>query len=129
MIDRESFLGAASRGRAHADTSVGREVELRLGGQSYRLIVRRLGATRYGVELDGSAVDVDIERLGRGQSRLSLGGTTFTVVSSVQGGDHLVEIDGVAHRCSRDDAGIVRAPAASLVVGIDVEPDQVVDGR
>ena len=126
VIDRESFLGAASRGRAHADTAVGREVELRLGGQSYRVVVRRLGATRYGIELDGSAVDVDIERLGRGQSRLSLGGTTFSVVSSVQGGDHLVEIDGVAHRCSRDDAGIVRAPAASLVVGIDVEPDQVV---
>ena len=27
-----------------------------------------------------------------------------------QGSDHLVEVDGVAHRFSRDDAGIVRAP-------------------
>ncbi len=125
-IDRIGFYGAASRGRAHLDTSVGREIELRLAGQSYRLEVRRLGAARYDVELDGVVVAVDVERLGRGQSRLAFGGLTFAVVSSVQGSDHLVEVDGVAHRCSRDDAGIVRAPAASLVVGIDVEADDMV---
>ena len=39
-----------------------------------------------------------------------------------QGSDHLVEVDGVAHRFSRDDAGVVRAPAAALVVGVDVAP-------
>ena len=49
------------------------------------------------------------------------------VVSSVQGTDHLVEVDGVAHRFSRDDAGIVRAPAAALVVAVDVAPGDVVE--
>ena len=33
----------------------------------------------------------------------------------------------MAHRFSRDDAGIVRAPAAALVVGVDVAPDDVVE--
>jgi acetyl/propionyl-CoA carboxylase alpha subunit/acetyl-CoA carboxylase carboxyltransferase component len=125
-IDRAAFFGAASRGRAHADTAVGREVELRHAGQSYRLHVRRLGVTRYDVALDGLVVRVSAERLGRGHSRLSVGDATFAVVSSVQGSEHLVEVDGVAHRCSRDDAGIVRAPAAALVVGVDVGPDDVV---
>jgi acetyl/propionyl-CoA carboxylase alpha subunit/acetyl-CoA carboxylase carboxyltransferase component len=125
-LGRDAFFNAASRGRAHADASVGREIELRFAGQSYRLTVRRLGATRYRIEMDGSVVTVDMERVGRGRSRMVIGGTAFAVTSSVQGSDHLVEIDGVAHRCSRDDAGVVRAPAASLVVGIDVEPDQVV---
>ena len=44
-----------------------------------------------------------------------------------QGSDHLIEVDGVAHRFSRDDAGIVRAPAAALVVGVDVAPDDIVE--
>ena len=126
-IDRAAFFGAASRGRAHADTSVGREIELRLAGQSYRLDgppTRRRAVRRRAGRGRG-------RRRGRAprsgvSSRLSFGGLTFAVVSSVQGSDHLVEVDGVAHRCSRDDAGIVRAPAASLVVGIDVQPDQVV---
>ena len=48
-------------------------------------------------------------------------------MSSVQGSDHLIEVDGVAHRFSRDDAGVVRAPAAALVVAVDVAPGDVVE--
>ncbi len=70
---------------------------------------------------------VDVEAMGRGRSRLTIGGRSFNVVSSTQGSDHLIEVDGVAHRFSRDDAGIVRAPATALVVGVDVAPDDVVE--
>ena len=74
-IDRAAFLGWASRGRPHADTDVGREIELRHGGQSYRRRGPPSSApTRYDVELDGVAVAVDVERLGRGRSRLTFGG-------------------------------------------------------
>ena len=65
--------------------------------------------------------------MGRARCRLTIGGRTFMVVSSTQGSDHLIEVDGVAHRFSRDDAGIVRAPAAALVVGVDVAPDDIVE--
>ena len=47
-------------------------------------------------------------------------------MSAIDGGTHLVEVDGVAHRFSRDDAGILRAPATALVVGVDVGPGDVV---
>ena len=126
-LDRAMFLSWASRGRPQADTEIGREVELRHGGQSCRVAVRRVGPTRYEVELDGVSVVVDVERMGRSRSRLKIGDRSFTVVSSTQGSDHLIEVDGVAHRFSRDDAGIVRAPAAALVVNVDVVPDDVVE--
>ena len=126
-LDRAMFLSWASRGRPQADTEIGREVELRHGGQSCRVAVRRVGPTRYEVELDGVSVVADVERMGRSRSRLKIGDRSFTVVSSTQGSDHLIEVDGVAHRFSRDDAGIVRAPAAALVVNVDVVPDDVVE--
>ena len=43
-----------------------------------------------------------------------------------QGLRYLVEVDGIAHRVSRDDAGIVRASAPALVVSVAVtEGDEV----
>ena len=132
--ERAIFLGWASRGRPFVDVQVGREVEFRHGGRAYRVDVRRVGPSRYEIGLSGSSVTsrsssviVDVERLGRARSRLTIAGRSFAVVSSVQDTDHLVEVDGVAHRFSRDDAGIVRAPAAALVVGVDVAPDDIVE--
>jgi acetyl/propionyl-CoA carboxylase alpha subunit/acetyl-CoA carboxylase carboxyltransferase component len=126
-LARQRFLGWASRGRPQVDAEVGHVVDLRHGGQSYKVTVRQIGTSRYEVELGGVAIVADVERLGRARSRLTIGGHRFAVVSSIQGSDHLVEIDGVAHRYSRDDAGIVRAPAAALVVGVDVAVDDVVE--
>ena len=100
---------------------------MRNGGHSYRVDVRRVGVARYHVTLDGHSVSVDAERHGPVRSRLDVGGVSHPVVSSVQDTDHLVEVDGVAHRFSRDDAGVVRAPAAALVVSVAVEAGAVVD--
>ena len=84
---------------------------------------------RYELDVDGYVVVVDRSRLGRARQRLTIDGRTYSVVSSVHGTDHLVEVDGVAHRCSRDDAGVVRAPAAALVVAVHVAPgDEVQPG-
>ncbi|MDQ3544139.1 MAG: fused acetyl/propionyl-CoA carboxylase subunit alpha/methylmalonyl-CoA decarboxylase subunit alpha, partial [Actinomycetota bacterium] len=126
-LERSRFLGWASRGRPHVDTTLGREVELRHGAVSYRLLVRQLGAHDYAVRLGADEVDVTFERLGQARARVSIKGRTYRVVSSTHGSEHLVEIDGVAHRFSRDDAGVVRAPAAALVVGVDVQPGDLVE--
>jgi acetyl/propionyl-CoA carboxylase alpha subunit/acetyl-CoA carboxylase carboxyltransferase component len=125
--DRENFLSWASRGRPQADIDVAHIVELRHGGNGYRVEVRRIGRSRYEVVLDGRTVTADVDRLGDVRSRIRVGGHTYTVVSSTYGTDHLVEVDGVAHRYSRDDAGIVRAPAAALVVAVSVEPGSEVE--
>ena len=77
-LDRAMFLSWASRGRPQADTEIGREVELRHGGQSCRVTVRQVGPTRYEVELDGVSVVVDVERMGRSRSRLTIGERSFT---------------------------------------------------
>jgi acetyl/propionyl-CoA carboxylase alpha subunit len=129
-IDRSRFFGWASRGRPQLDDGHGREIELRHGANAYRLLVRRVGPTLFVVELDGRRLVVARDSLGRAQSRLTISGRSYSVVSSIDGSDHLVEVDGVAYRFSRDDAGILRAPASALVVGVDVVPgDEVVAGE
>ena len=125
-LDRASFLGWASRGRPRADVDIGRRIELRHSGQTYEIGLRQMSPSRHEVELDGVVAVVDVERLGRNRVLLTIAGQRYVVVSSSQGTDHLVEVDGAFHRFSRDDAGIVRAPATALVVGVDVAPDDVV---
>ena len=53
----------------------------------------------------------------------------FRLVTGTHGPIHLVEVDGVTHRVSRDEGGVVRSPAPALVVatplavGDEVEAD------
>ena len=125
--DQATFLGWANRGRPQATLDVGHDIELRQGAQSYVVGVRSLGPTRFEVTLHGVTALVDVERLGRSRSRLTIGQDAFGIVSTTQDSDQLVEVDGVAHRFSRDDAGVVRAPSSALVVGVDVAVDDVVE--
>jgi acetyl/propionyl-CoA carboxylase alpha subunit/acetyl-CoA carboxylase carboxyltransferase component len=126
-MDRAAFFGWARRGRPQSEIAIGQRLELRYRGQPYPVQLRRVSGGRAEVELDGVVAVVDVERLGRGRSRLRFGERRFTVVSSVQGSDHLIEVEGVAHRFSRDDAGIVRAQAAALVVAVHVVPGDIVE--
>ena len=125
--ERERFFEWARRGRPRAGTDVGHEIELRSGVTPAQVWVGRLGPGRYRLVLDGQAVTVALERLGRTHSRLSIGDSRFRVVSSVQRSDHLVEVEGVAHRFSRDDGGVLRASAAALVVAVHVAVGDVVE--
>ena len=98
-------------------------------GTAYRLRVSRCRAARYRVELDGVAVDVDVDRPGRFERLLRVGGRAFSVLSVAQGTDYLIEVDGAVHRLSGGEAGLVRAPAAAMVVAIPVQAgDEVAEG-
>ena len=125
--ERERFFGWARRGRPRAGTDVGHEIEMRSGVTPARVWVGRLGPGRYRLVLDGQPVTVTLERLGRTHSRMSIGDSRFRVVSSTQRSDHLVEVEGVAHRFSRDDGGVLRASAAALVVAVHVAVGDVVE--
>ena len=111
---------AAGRSASH---EIGREVELRHRGQAYRLDRRARSARgRYRVGVDGG----DRRRrasIGSGgcdePAHRSAAGA-HPVVSVAGPPDHLVEVDGVVHRVSRDDGGMVRAPAPALVVAVPV---------
>ena len=125
-IDRDRFFGWASRGRPQLDGSGGQQVELRHGATAYRVNVRRVSRHCFVIGVAGQSLVVERNPLGRARSRLTIAGRPFSVVSAIDGATHLVEVDGVTHRFSRDDAGIVRAPASALVVAVDVHPGDVV---
>ena len=49
-----------------------------------------------------------------------MNGQRYRLVTSTHGPVHLVEVDGVTHRVSRDEGGVVRSPAPALVVATPV---------
>ncbi|MGZ4247631.1 MAG: carboxyl transferase domain-containing protein, partial [Solirubrobacteraceae bacterium] len=125
--DRARFYALARRGRPRADLEVSRTHELSHRGQSYRLSVSQVAPDRYRVTLDGQPVEVSVRELGSHERRLEVLGRTHRTVTSTQGEDLLVEVDGVPHRVSRDDGGIVRAPGPALVVAVPVSAGDIVE--
>jgi len=126
-FERRAFYAAASRGRPQAREEIGRTVELRHRGETYRLAVAQTGPRRYKVEVEGSSLEVEVERLRRFARRLSIGDRAFRVECVAHGPDLLVEVDGVAHRLSGDQGGVIRAPSPALVVSVNVAPDDEVE--
>ena len=121
-LDRVRFLSSAARGRPEADAEIGHEVELRWGGQEYRIHVATGDLDGwYRLTLDDVVADVVVERVGGSHGRITMGTRSHRFVSQSFRAEHLVEIDGVSHRLSRDDGGLLRAPAVSLVVSVEVK--------
>ncbi|HTI32358.1 MAG TPA: biotin carboxylase N-terminal domain-containing protein, partial [Miltoncostaea sp.] len=128
-IELERFYASARRGRPKAVHEIARAMELHHRGQTYRLSVARTGPGRYAVTVPEGRVDVRVDRFGRFESRFWVNGREHRVVTVASPPDHLLEVDGVAHRVSRDEGGLVRAPAPSLVVAVAAAVgDQVVAG-
>lgn len=131
-VDRARFYAFARRGRPQARPEVGRRMDLRHRGQGYSFRVEQLGPERYRVAVDGSTVELDVERLGEHERRLVLPEGSYRTAISRQGGDLLVEVDGVPHRISHDEGGVVRSRAPGVVVAVpvgvgdEVEADDVV---
>jgi acetyl/propionyl-CoA carboxylase alpha subunit/acetyl-CoA carboxylase carboxyltransferase component len=117
---QDHLFASAERGRPEVGHETSLQVDVRVGGEAYRLQVSRSRPRRYHVELDGRLVDVDVERSGRFELRLSVGDESFDVLSVAQGPDYLVEVDGAVHRISGGEAGLVRVPAPAMVVAIPI---------
>ncbi|SFL54891.1 carboxyl transferase domain-containing protein [Geodermatophilus ruber] len=116
--ERQAFLASARGGRPRAPHEVGRTVELGMRGQVYRPTVATVDRDRYRVQLDDRVLDVEIDRLGPLESRLTALGQRYSVVAVEAPGSHLVEVDGETHRVTRDAGGVVRAPAPAVVVAV-----------
>src|SRR4029077_21094286 len=86
---QDRLLTSAERGRPEVGHEAMHQVNVRVGGEAYKLGVARSRPARYRVELDGRSVDVDVERSGRFELRLRAGGRTFDVLSVAQGPDYL----------------------------------------
>jgi acetyl/propionyl-CoA carboxylase alpha subunit/acetyl-CoA carboxylase carboxyltransferase component len=118
--ERGRFFLSAAGGRPQTDMEPGHRVNLLLGGASYTFEVYQVGARRYRLLVDGSRIEADAERAGPFERCLAAAGRTFRVVSIREGTETLVEVDGLPHRVSADDGGLVRAPSPGVLVNIAV---------
>ena len=125
-IELRGFLASAARGRPAVRPEIGHRTKLRARGTTHTIDVRRLGPSAYRVVVEGRPIALEIERVGRFERWLTLGGHRHRVVSVVEGDTHRIEIDGVPHRITRDEGGIVRAPAPSMVLQVAVAPGDLV---
>lgn len=125
--DRARFYAFARRGLPQAAGALSRTYELRHRGQSYRLAVSQIAPERDRVTVDRQSVELVVRRLGPHERRLELLGRTHRTLTSSRGDDLLVEVDGVPHRISRDNVGLVRTPGPALVVSITVSPGDIVE--
>ncbi len=126
---RQRFLTSASRGRPELDDEVGHRIQLRHRGASYDLHVLKVAGERYRVRVDGVPVDLTVRSVSRFERRVTRGGHRHRVLTVTEGLRYFVEVDGVSHSLSRDDGGIIRAPAPGVVVSVRVRPgDEVAEG-
>jgi acetyl/propionyl-CoA carboxylase alpha subunit/acetyl-CoA carboxylase carboxyltransferase component len=125
------LLATARGGRPQVQHDLGRPLDLKLRGASYRVRVARTGPKRFRVEIgaDGEAqpADVEIERFDATSGRITVNGTRFRLTSATHGTVLMVEVDGVTHRISRDEGGVVRSPAPALVVATPLAVDDEVE--
>jgi acetyl/propionyl-CoA carboxylase alpha subunit/acetyl-CoA carboxylase carboxyltransferase component len=125
-IELRGFLASAARGRPAVRGEIGRHVKLRVRGITHPVWVRRLGRQAYRVTVADHAIDVEVERVGPFERWLSVGARRHRLVSVAASDSHRIEVDGVPHRVERDEGGIVRAPAPSIVLAIAVAPGDLV---
>ena len=119
-LERAGFLASARGGRPRASHAIGRKVELNYQGQAYGLTVGQIGPRGYRIVGDCGDLVVEVERLGAYESRLILGHHRFQVVTVAGPTGFLVEVDGISHRISQDEAGLVRAASPAVVVAMPV---------
>ena len=119
-LERAGFLASARGGRPRATHAIGRRVELNYQGQAYTLTVGQIGPRSYRVAGDNGELVVDVERLVEFESRLTLGNQRFHVVTVAGPTGFLVEVDGMSHRISQDEAGLIRAASPAVVVAMPV---------
>ena len=128
QLERDAFLRAARGGRPKASHDVGREIELGYRGQTYALNIAQISPRRYRVEVPGGGVvELDLERQSQFESRLTIGNRRHQIVASTSAAGHLVEVDSVSHRVSRDEGGMVRSPAPAVVVALRAAPGDEVE--
>ena len=125
--DRARFYALARRGRPQAAQALSRTYDLNHRGNSYRIDVSQIGPDHHRVKIEGHVLEISTRRLGPHERRLHLRGHAHRTLTSFQGEDLLVAVDGVPHRISRGDAGTVRNLSPAVVVSIPVAVGDIVE--
>ncbi|AGL17137.1 acetyl/propionyl-CoA carboxylase alpha subunit [Actinoplanes sp. N902-109] len=118
--EQQRLLSTAFGGRPQVQHRSGTPLDLKLRGVSYRLRVARVGAHlfRVGIEAGGEVrtADVELDRFDAYAGQIVVNGSRHRLLTGTHGPIHLVEVDGVTHRISRDEGGVLRSPMPALVV-------------
>ncbi|MFO0548308.1 MAG: carboxyl transferase domain-containing protein [Polyangiaceae bacterium] len=131
-VERAQFYASASRGRPKVPDDASFHTRLDWEGQRYHLVVRQRSSTEYEVRAEGCVVPVRVERTHPHEAWLvfSTGANpaeqSFRVLSTSSGFEHVVEVDGVTHRVTRDMGGAVRAPGPAVVLSMPVAAGELV---
>src|SRR6201999_420654 len=124
-VERQRLLSTAFGGRPQVQHESGRPLDLKLRGVGYRVRVARVGAHRFRVGIEAGdntgTADVELNRFDRHTGQIVVNDTRYHLLIGTHGPIHLVEVDGVAHRVSRDEGGVIRSPAPALVVATPLE--------
>ncbi|MEQ0559881.1 biotin carboxylase N-terminal domain-containing protein [Amycolatopsis sp. NEAU-NG30] len=131
-VSVQRLLSTAHGGRPQVQHETGRPLDLKLRGVGYRVSVARAGRTRFRVGISAGAsdvhhADVEIHRFDAHSGQILVNGQRFRLVAATHGPIHLVEVDGVTHRISLDEGGVVRSPAPALVVATPLAVDDEVE--
>ena len=124
QIEVTRLLESAHGGRPQVQHQVGRPVDFKLRGTPYQVTVLQTGPQRFRVSVAAGGVEhvveAEVERLDDFHARMTVGDQRYRLVTATHGPVHLVEVDGVTHRVSRDEGGVLRSPAPALVVATPV---------
>lgn len=123
-VEVTRLLESAHGGRPQVQHKVGRAVDFKLRGTAYKVTVLQIGPHRFRVGVAAGGVEhvvvADVERLDEFHTRMTVGDQRYHLVTATHGPVHMVEVNGVAHRVSRDEGGVLRSPAPALVVASPV---------
>ncbi len=132
-VSKRRLLATAHGGRPSVQHDPGRPLDLKLRGASYRVRVTRLGPRRFQAEIAAGGTvrlaDAEVERFDEHSGRIVVNGRRYRLITATHGPIHLVEVDGVTHRVSRDEGGVVRSPAPALVVATPVAAGDEVEAN
>ena len=125
-VEQAQFYASAVRGRPEVRSKVGHQVELQYAQRSYLITTYRLGVRQYRMEIGGSRIEAQLDRVGRFEYWLTVGKDRHHIISVEHGSGYRIEVDGVSHVVERGDVGIVRAPSPAVVVSLAVKPGDLV---
>ncbi len=124
QVEITRLLESAHGGRPQVQHQVGRAVDFKLRGMSYSVTVLQIGPQRFRVGVASGGVEqvvvADVDRLDEFHTRMAVGGERYRLVTATHGPVHMIEVNGVAHRVTRDEGGVLRSPAPALVVASPV---------
>ncbi len=130
-VEQQRLLSTAFGGRPQVRHDSGAPLDLKLRGSTYRVRVARVGAHRFRVGIEAGEdvrlADVTVERFDRHSGRIQVNGVRHRLLTGTHGAITLVEVDGVTHRVSRDEGGVLRSPMPALVVATPLEPGAEVE--